>query len=308
MSDGQHIPVLAEPIINWTPSGAERIVDATVGAGGHAAHLLEAFPQAHLLGLDRDKSMLAKAEKKLYPFHTRVHLVHANFSQLQGVLNKISWDWVDYIVADLGISSLHLEDPQRGFSFSRDGPLDMRLDSQGPTAEAILNTYSREALSDLFARYGEEKMADKLAKAIVAQRQKEPFKTTLQLKRFIHQVKGRAREGKLDSATRVFQALRIAVNQELDHLSTFIPQSVHVVRSGGRVAIISFHSLEDRIVKTLFRHFSGKCICPPGTLHCTCSPQKWARIITKKPLKPSQEEIQANPRARSARLRILEKL
>lgn len=278
-------------------------VDATVGAGGHAAALLEAGPGIELLGLDRDPDALALARARLAPFGERVRLAQLNFGDLGAALE--GHPAPDGILADLGVSSMQLEEPGRGFSFRRDGPLDMRMSRSGRSAADVVATYSADELSRIFFEYGEEWMAVKIARAILEERSREPITSTRQLARIVARTKG-DRE-KIDPATRVFQALRIEVNEELQSLSRFLAAAVEKLNAGGRLAVVSYHSLEDRMVKETFRRESGVCFCAPKLPVCVCGARKALAVLTRKPIRPSEAEVHRNPRSRSARLRVAEK-
>ncbi len=300
-----HIPVLYQQVLHYlAPKNGGRYVDGTVGAGGHAYGILEASsPQGCLLGLDRDPQALELAARYLAPFGDRVQLVHASYASLQEVLRQVGWEQVDGILLDLGLSSMQLDSPQRGFSFQQDAPLDMRFDPASPiTAAHLVNTLSEEELASLFYRYGEEPAARRVARAIVKAR---PLYTTGQLTRLIESLI--PRRGAMHPATRIFQALRIAVNGELEALQAVLPQAVQALRPGGRLVVIAFHSLEDRLVKEFFRRESQDCLCPPRQPMCTCHHQATLRVVTPKVITPSSQEVAENPRARSARLRCAEK-
>ena len=302
-----HQPVLYKDIIHaLQPRREGKYVDGTLGAGGHAYGILEASsPNGHLLGLDVDQQALEIARERLAHFGPRATLIHASYTTLTDQLVRQGWETVDGIVLDLGVSSMQLDTPGRGFSFREDAPLDMRFDptqSGMSTAADLVNTLPERELADLIYRYGEERQSRRIAHAIVHSR---PIHTTGQLagviKRAVH-----SRE-RLHPATRTFQALRIAVNGELEAVEHGLPQAVKALAPGGRLAVIAFHSLEDRIVKEFFRRESRDCICPPQQPVCVCGHKASLREITRKPLQPSEEEIEINPRARSARLRVAEK-
>jgi 16S rRNA (cytosine1402-N4)-methyltransferase len=302
-----HISVLYHNIIeSLRPMNPGRYVDATIGAGGHAWGILDASsPQGQLLGLDLDPNALELADQRLQAFSSRYTLEHTSYTTLLQTMKQIGWDMVDGIVIDLGVSSMQIDSPERGFSFLKDGPLDMRFDpTQTTTAADLVNTLSEEDLADIFFLYGEERFSRRIARAIIANR---PFHTTLELAGLIEKNVRRS-SGKIHPATRSFQALRIAVNGELQSLENFLPQAVTALKPGGRLAVISFHSLEDRIVKQFFRKESSDCICPPDQLVCTCGHKASIVEITRHPLTADEEEIAANPRARSARLRVAEKI
>lgn len=287
-------------------------MDGTVGAGGHAWGILEASaPEGRLLGLDVDPQALALARQRLAPFGERVILVRASYTDLRKQLAKSGWKQVNGILLDLGISSMQVDTPERGFSFLEDAPLDMRFDPDGPvTAEDLVNTLPEKELADLLFRFGEERRARAIAREIVRSR---PIHATRQLAELVTGVirsgkKATYREEHIHPATRTFQALRIAVNNELESIEKVLPDAVSTLAPGGRLAVISFHSLEDRIVKQFMRRESQDCICPPQQPVCTCGHRAQIKEITRHPIRPQEAEIQQNPRSRSARLRIAEKL
>jgi 16S rRNA (cytosine1402-N4)-methyltransferase len=281
-------------------------VDATVGAGGHAKGILEASsPHGELLGLDLDPRALEIADQRLMSFSNRVHLVHSSYTLLLQALQALGWDHVDGIVIDLGVSSMQIDNPERGFSFQKDGPLDMRFDPSQPiSADTLVNTLPENELADILWKYGDERHSYRIAREIAANR---PLHTTLDLARVIKKAAGKS-GGKIHPATRSFQALRIAVNGELNALTEFLPNAIDVLRPGGRLAVISFHSLEDRIVKQYFRRESSDCICPPEQPVCICGHKARIKEITRRPIEADVDEISQNSRARSARLRVAEKL
>lgn len=302
-----HQPVLYQEIIHaLSPQQGGKYVDATLGAGGHAWGILEASaPDGHLLGLDVDPQALDLARQKLTAFGSRAILVRASYTTLKTQLALVRWQEVNGILLDLGVSSMQLDTPERGFSFRSEAPLDMRYDLENPLrAEDLVNDLSEIELADLLYRYGEEQRSRQVARAIVRAR---PLYTTSELAQVVSEVTGSGRPG-MHPATRTFQALRIAVNRELDALEAFLPQAVTALGSGGRLAIISFHSLEDRIVKQFFRLESQDCICPPRQPICTCGHKAMVRLLSKRPIQPQLDEIKQNPRSRSARLRAVEKL
>jgi len=279
-------------------------VDGTIGAGGHAWGILEASsPEGRLLGLDLDPQALGIARQRLQPFEGRAVLVQASYTTLPEQIQELGWPPVQGIVLDLGISSMQLDTPERGFSFQSDGPLDMRFGPGSPLrASDLVNNLPENELADLLWRYGEDTQARRLAKAIVRAR---PLTTTRQLAEVI--ARASPHRGRIHPATRAFQALRIAVNSELQALEEVLPKAVAALAPGGRLAVISFHSLEDRIVKQFFRRESRDCICPPEQLICTCGHRATLTEITRHPLQTSENEAGQNPRARSARLRVAEK-
>jgi len=304
-----HRPVLYQEIIHaLRPRRDGFYVDATVGAGGHAWGLLQSSePGGRLLGLDVDPQALDLARQRLEPFGERATLLRASYVSLGKLLDELGWQAVDGIVIDLGISSMQVDTPERGFSFLVDAPLDMRFDPDNPVSAAdLVNSLPEDELANLIYRFGEEKRSRQVARAILAAR---PIRTTLELSRVVSRAvtSGKGRQD-IHPATRTFQALRIAVNHELEAVDAVLPQAVEALGAGGRLAIISFHSLEDRIVKQYFRQESRDCICPPRQPVCTCGHKASIREITRRPITPQPAEIESNPRARSARLRIAEKL
>jgi len=307
MAARPHKPVLYQEIIHaLSPKNKGLYVDGTLGAGGHASGIMEASaPDGHLLGLDVDPQALAFARENLAPYGQRVRLVQASYDTLPERLAEIGWHAVDGILLDLGVSSMQVDTPERGFSFTHDAPLDMRFSPENPVSAAdLVNRLPQEELANLIYRYGEERASRKIADAIVNAR---PLRTTFELVSVIEKVLPR-REGRIHPATRTFQALRIAVNDELARVEKVLPQALTSLKPGGRLAIISFHSLEDRIVKEFFRKESRDCICPPKQPVCTCGHKSTMKEVTRKPITPGNDEISENPRARSAKLRIAEKL
>jgi 16S rRNA (cytosine1402-N4)-methyltransferase len=301
-----HQPVLFKEIIHaLRPSSNGVYVDGTVGAGGHAYGILEASaPSGRLLGLDLDPKAISIASKRLKIFGDRAVLIQDSYTRLDQHLNNLGWNTADGILLDLGLSSMQLDTPERGFSFRGSGDLDMRFDPSSPlTAADLVNGLSETELADLIYRYGEEKKSRRIARAIVDAR---PIQTTDELARVISRVVPDY-ERRLHPATRTFQALRIAVNQELENLEQGLTKAVGVLKPGGRLAVISFHSLEDRIVKHFFRRESKDCICSKELPVCVCDHQAQVRRLGQRPIRPTQQEKDENPRARSARLRIAEK-
>lgn len=303
----QHTPVLFHEVLdtlNPIPGGL--YVDGTVGAGGHARGILKAIsPEGKLLGLDRDPAALEIAESRLAEFGNQVVLIHSSYSRLKLHLNNLNWKTVDGILLDLGLSSMQLDNPERGFSFRKAGPLDMRFDPSQPLSAAdLINESSKDDLADLIFRYGEERYSRKIADAIIANR---PLEDTQELADIIESAI-RNTPSRIHPATRTFQALRIAVNQELKALEAFLPTALDALNPGGRLAVIAFHSLEDRIVKQFFRKESKDCICPPEIPQCVCEHKKQLREINRRPIRPEDKEILENPRSRSAKLRVAEKI
>ncbi len=286
-----HIPALLNETLRFLdPAPGQDFIDGTVGLGGHASAILErSAPNGRLLGIDKDSRNLAVAKKNLAKFGDRVVLAHDSYKNIKQVIYDNGFSEVDGVVLDLGFSSPHIDDPDRGFSFQTEGPLDMRYNpDQEESASDIVNNWSEDKLSEIFRKLGEERNAHKIAAAIVQKRQQDPIVTTTALAEIISGVvPRRGKHDRLNPATRVFQALRIAVNHELEELEVVLPQALGTIRPGGKLVVISFHSLEDRIVKNFMKDHHGKDL----------------EIINKKVIKPTKEEMEANPRARSAKLR-----
>lgn len=302
-----HQPVLYNEIIHLLqPHRAGRYVDGTLGAAGHAWGILKTSePDGLILGFDIDDHALQLARARLEEFGNRAKLVHDSFTNLATQLTAMGWGKVDGILLDLGLSSMQIDTPERGFSFRQDALLDMRFDLRNPVrAVNLVNNLSEKELADLLYTFGEERRSRKVARAIIRAR---PIETTLQLANVVADATSSGRRG-MHPATRTFQALRIAVNQELDALQEVLPQAVDSLNPNGRLAVISYHSLEDRIVKQFFRRESTDCICPPKQPVCDCGHLASIKRITRRPVRPQKDEIERNPRARSARLRVVEKL
>jgi 16S rRNA (cytosine1402-N4)-methyltransferase len=277
-----------------------------LGAGGHADGILvQSAPDGRLLGLDRDPQALAIAQRRLAGYGDRAILQHRSFSEIDQAVQSVAWGKVNGILFDLGLSSMQLDTPERGFSFRFEAPLDMRFDpDQEMTAGHLVNELPEDELADIIARYGEDRAAKRIARSIVDHR---PFRTTLELADIIQQTAGRRRGG-IHPATRTFQALRIEVNQELTQLEIGLEKAIQLLVPGGRLAVISFHSLEDRIVKQTFRFESQDCICPPEQPVCTCEHEARLKRISRRSIRASEEEVKHNPRARSASLRVAERV
>ena len=299
-----HIPVLYQSVLeNLAIKPGGRFLDGTVGGGGHASGILSASsPDGCLLGLDRDPEALRIAGKRLSSFGERATLVHASFDQMGDLAPSLGFAPLDGVLLDLGLSSMQLEDPERGFAIKRDGPLDMRFDpGEGQTAADLVNHLSQRDLEEILFSFGEEPDSRKIARAIVSKR---PFGTTAELASVVSRVKRGRRQGlRIHPATRTFQALRIAVNRELNALSSALPQAVRLLKPGGRLVVIAFHSLEDRIVKRFLQSEVKDCLCPPEIAVCVCDHEATLNILTPKPIRPRADEIERNPRSRSARLR-----
>ncbi len=303
-----HQSVLTNEVLQYLNlHPGDRIIDCTLGAGGHATAILTATaPDGRLLGLDVDPNALNIARQRLQSFGDRVITRQSRFDSVATTAQELSFFPVNGILADLGVSSMQIDTATRGFSFNKDGPLDMRM---GPSAKQsaadLVNTLSEKDLADIIYRYGEERKSRRIARAIVRAR---PITRTLQLAEVVSRAVGGGKRWKIHPATRTFQALRIAVNDELGALERFLPQAISLLTPGGRLAVISFHSLEDRIVKQFFKREASDCICPPEQPVCTCDHHATVTIITKKPIVASPEEQSRNPRARSAKLRVAQKI
>jgi len=304
-----HIPVLVEPLLRLTlPSDGrlDRVIDGTLGAGGHTRAMLQAGA-GEVLAFDLDAAAIEIARRVLAPDLERVTIAQSSYVDMRAVAFQRGWREVDAIILDLGLSSIQLDDPARGFAFRHEGPLDMRFDAsnESATAEKLLNSLPENDLADLFFRYGEEKAARKIAGAIVAQR---PIGSTGELASLVKTVvPKRRRMTKIHPATKVFQALRIVVNRELESLEKALPIAVDLLRPGGRLAVIAFHSLEDRIVKRRFRELAQEIVAPPGMASIE-EKRALVRLVNRKPIAPDDKELSSNPRSRSAKLRVVEKL
>lgn len=304
-----HVPVLyAEVLEGLNPRSGGKYIDGTAGRGGHAFGILErSGPDGRLLALDADPDAVAASRARLARFGERATVVQANFRDLGTVARAQGWDGVDGILLDLGLSSAQLAAPERGFSFAVTGSLDMRLDTGTTTTAAhLINTLGEADLAGLFFTYGEERQSRRIAHAVVEARRRKPLTQTTELAEIIERAVGR--RGKLHPATRAFQALRIAVNGELDALSAVLPQTVDLLAPQGRLAVIAFHSLEDRIVKRFLRQEMMTCVCPPTQPICTCAHQPTLRAVSKGAIQAGEGELRVNRRARSARLRLVERL
>lgn len=303
----QHYPVLAKEVLDLLipEKGELKVIDGTVGYGGHSSLILKKNSDAVLLGIDRDGEALKAARENLKFAGDRVHLQKGKFSDLANFAAEIGWLSVDVVLLDLGVSSPQLDSPGRGFSLRQNGPLDMRMDCEtSKTAADILNSYDANELEKIFREYGEIKHAKKLANAIVARRNEKKWTETMEFAEFCNSLLGQQRRPGLQAATLCFQALRIAVNEELSELEKVLPKAIKILSPGGKIAVISFHSLEDRIVKNFFKMEAKDCICPPENFVCACHHHKTLEIVTKKPITASKEECMNNPRSACAKLRV----
>lgn len=309
-----HVPVLAKQTVDLLTgdrSGCCRLIDGTLGCGGHSSLILKKLPEALLLGIDRDADALRRAEQALVFADGRVRFVKSEFARIREAAEAAGWDdGVDMILLDIGVSSPQIDDPGRGFSFRYEGPLDMRMDRTAAlTASRVLNTYSEKELERIFRVYGEVRESRRLARAVVEDRQKTPFEKTSDFARLCdHVLKRFSRKNAPPAPTLCFQALRIEVNDELGQLERALKDSVDLLNPGGRLAVISFHSLEDRIVKHFFQEMAEECKCPPGCPVCICGWSPKLKILTRKPVCAGETEIQENPRSACAKLRVAEKI
>ena len=306
-----HRPVLLDECIealNIRPEGI--YLDGTLGRAGHSSEIAKRLTTGRLICIDRDEEALAAARDKLAPWMERVTLVHGNFSDLDSILDELTIPGVDGMLFDLGVSSPQLDDASRGFSYMADAPLDMRMDREDSlTAAVVVNTWPREELRRILYQYGEERYAPQIAAAIEARRNEKPIETTLELVDIIKSaMPAKALKEKQHPAKRSFQAIRIAVNDELGAVERMVRAAVPRLNPGGRLAVISFHSLEDRIVKLGLADFAKGCTCPPDFPVCVCGKKPQIRLVNKKPILSTPEELEENPRARSAKLRVAEKL
>ena len=310
--DAPHRPVLLHETVQYlAPERGGLFVDATLGLGGHSEALLAASPQTRVLGIDRDREALAYARRRLAHFGSRCQLVHANFRELPRVLVEAGEREVSGVLADLGVSSLQFDSPARGFSFRHDAPLDMRMnvESDEETVAQLLARLSEAEIARIIFEYGEERRSRRIARLIVERREAgRPVETTAELAELVTRAVGRKRTDRIHPATRTFQALRIAVNRELEGLAEFIETSVDLLQPQGRLCVISFHSLEDRIAKRTLRRLSGHCECDVRAPACSCGARRAVEILTRRPVTPTDEEAEENPRARSAKLRAARKL
>ena len=305
-----HIPVLAREVVEHLSAvkPLERMIDGTLGNGGHTRLMLENNPQLHILGIDRDTAALERAKKNLADFGDRFTAVHGEFADLDILAKEHNWDSVDAVLLDIGVSSPQIDDPSRGFSFRNDGPLDMRMDRTGKlTASRVVNMYAEEDLARIFYEYGELRESRQLARALVQTRELKPLATTAELAAVCDKVLRKKRPGELPSPTRVFQALRIEVNGELKQLENGLNAAENILRPGGRLAVISFHSLEDRIVKNFFREAARECICPPGLPVCVCNNHARFEIPLRGVISAAEDELSANRRSASAKLRVADR-
>ena len=307
-----HVPVMLEEVLSFLqPRSGQRFIDCTVGGGGHALEIVKLIlPDGKLVGIDRDEEALRAAADYLEPYSGNVILEKGNFADLEAIADRLGMRAADGVLLDLGVSSRQLESAERGFSFRYDAPLDMRMDTaQAVTARELINSLSERRLAELIWKFGEERWAKRIAKFIVDRRARRPIQTTFELaETILAAIPAGARTETIHPATRTFQAFRIAVNRELESLQAGLDAAVRLLAPGGRVCVLSYHSLEDRMVKQAFAKHAGRCVCPPALPVCACGVEKRVKVLTRRPVVPSEEEVRANPRARSAKLRAAEKL
>jgi 16S rRNA (cytosine1402-N4)-methyltransferase len=303
--------LLFEAVNLLAPERGGLYVDATLGLGGHSEAILEASPDTRVVGIDLDREAIRLASERLARFGTRFRAAHANFREISRILDEACETHADGILADLGVSSLQFDSPERGFSFRHDAPLDMRMDAsgEGETAAELLESLPEEEIARIIYEYGEERRSRRIARWIVERRERgEPVRTTAELASLVARAVGHKRGDRIHPATRTFQALRIAVNAELEGLDEFVKTAVDLLQGQGRLAVISFHSLEDRVIKHALRRLSGHCECDRRAPVCACGARKAVEILTRRPVVPGEQELEENPRARSAKLRACLKL
>lgn len=303
----KHIPVLLDEVIeglNIKPDGI--YIDGTVGGAGHSSEIAKRLTTGLLVGIDRDPDAVATATERLSAYNAKV--VRGNYDEIKDICNRLEINGADGILMDLGVSSHQLDEAERGFSYHNDAPLDMRMSQEGISAKDIVNSFSQKELSDIIFRYGEEKFAGRIAANIVREREKAPIETTLQLADIIRMSVPAAKRRDKNPCKKTFQAIRIAVNDEFAHLEKALNDAFDMLKTGGRLCVITFHSLEDRIVKQHFAEFCKGCTCPPDFPVCICGNTPRGRLVLRKPAEASEEELERNVRARSAKLRIIEKL
>jgi len=307
----EHKSVLLNEVLEYLePQPNQNFIDCTLGGGGHAKEILDrTSPQGQLLGIDLDPAAIKAAKTNLKQDKDRIILINDNYQNLKQILYDTGFNKISGILLDLGLSSYEIQDSKRGFSFKGSDFLDMRFGSQGQTAADVLNNYSKKELATVFKEYGEERYYNQIADAIIKQRKKEPIKQTDQLVKIVESVyQNKAKPTKIHLATKVFQALRIEVNDELNNLKKILPIALDALETGGRLVIISFHSLEDRIVKEYFKQEGKDCLCPPEIPECRCGHQARLKILTRKVIMPTQREVSQNLRSRSAKLRAAIKI
>lgn len=310
-AENLHRPVMAREVVEIVaPVSRQAVIDATLGLGGHTEAILSASDEVKVIAIDRDQEAIRLAAERLSRFENRLKIVHSNFSEIVRVAEDEGLGTVDAIIADLGVSSLQFDSETRGFSFRFDAPLDMRMDaeSEDETAAELLERLSEEEIADVIYRFGEERNSRRIARRIVERRERgKPVRTTSGLAELVAGAVRRKRGDRIHPATRTFQALRIAVNDEIGILDRFVADSIGLLSAGGILAVITFHSLEDRIIKRAMQKAAGRCFCPPKFPKCVCGMTDDVEILTRKPIVPSESEVSENPRARSAKLRACQK-
>jgi 16S rRNA (cytosine1402-N4)-methyltransferase len=310
-NENAHLPVMPEEVLNYLlyKEGIEKIVDCTLGYGGHSSLILKNNENVELLGIDRDTDALDYSEKRLSFAEERVHLIHSEFSNIFECIEDCDWDGVDGVLMDLGVSSPQIDQAERGFSFRFDGPLDMRMNRKNPlTAARVLNRCDAKELADIFYHLGEIRESRKLARAVIERRSEKLWTGTKEFAELCGKVLKSGRRKSVPPATLCFQALRMYVNSELEELKDALNSALEVLKPGGRLVVISFHSLEDRIVKHFFKDKARECICPHGLPMCVCEHKAELKIITRKPIRANKDEQRSNPRASCAKLRVAEKI
>ena len=306
----KHEPVLLQEVIQYMNIKPDGIyVDGTLGGGGHSFRIVQQLKGGMLIGIDQDEDALASASKRLRVFSDRMKIIKGNYVNAKTIVCGLGIEKVDGILLDIGVSSYQIDNPERGFTYKEDAPLDMRMDRQKAlTAKDVVNTYPKEELARIIREYGEDNFANNIAKHIVQARQTHEIETTAELAQIVEQaIPQSVRKGNRGAAKRTFQALRIEVNSELDVLKSAIPDMIDMLNPGGRLLVITFHSLEDRIVKNAFRKAENPCTCPPNFPECVCGAAAKGKIITRKPIVPTDEECERNKRSASAKLRVFEK-
>lgn len=303
----KHIPVLLDEVLDRLDIKPDGIyIDGTVGGAGHSSEIAKRLTTGRLIGIDRDPDAVKTASERLAPYNATV--VRGNYDEIKSICRELDISGADGILMDLGVSSYQLDEAERGFSYHNDAPLDMRMSKEGLSARDIVNEYSQKELSDIIFRYGEEKFAGRIAANIVREREKAPIETTLQLAEIVKNSVPAAKRREKNPCKKTFQAIRIAVNSEFEHLETALEDAFDMLNVGGRLCVITFHSLEDRIVKRHFAEFCKGCTCPPDFPVCICGKTPRGKLILRKPAEASEKELSENARARSAKLRVVEKI
>lgn len=303
----KHIPVLLDEVLDGLDIKPDGIyIDGTVGGAGHSSEIAKRLTTGRLIGIDRDPDAVKTASERLVPYNATV--VRGNYDEIKSICRELDISGADGILMDLGVSSYQLDEAERGFSYHNDAPLDMRMSKEGLSARDIVNEYSQKELSDIIFRYGEEKFAGRIAANIVREREKAPIETTLQLAEIVKNSVPAAKRREKNPCKKTFQAIRIAVNSEFEHLETALEDAFDMLNVGGRLCVITFHSLEDRIVKRHFAEFCKGCTCPPDFPVCICGKTPRGKLILRKPAEASEKELSENARARSAKLRVVEKI